>query len=133
MNQKIVGYITSNHLRDGFIPHQLQNLLIKNYIESLGSVFLLSWTGYKNTPTLVCDSLLLENFYDGICFYSLEQIMQFPEPLDYFYKLKNKKIWVGFAKENLFFYDDESFEYVLKIAWLIGCTSCEYSENLENQ
>ncbi len=123
MNQKIVGYITSNHLRDGYFPHQFQNLLIKNFVESNNAIFLLSWTGYKDRPTLAFDSLLLENFYSGICFYSMEQILQFPDPLNYLYALKSRKIWVGFAKESLFFHNDIGFKAVLKILWLMSCVS----------
>lgn len=132
MNQKIVGYITSRHLKDGFIPQQMQNLLIKNFLENLKHNFLLSWTEYKGAPSLVFDSLLLENFYDGICFYSLEQIFYFDDPLNYLYKLKNKNIWIGFAREGLFFKGDSSFDIVLKTWWLLKCISFETNPTLES-
>ena len=131
MNPKIVGYITSSQLRDGFVSQQVQNLMIKNFLENLDYDFLLSWTEYKETPSLVFDSLFLENFYDGICFYSLQQIFKFSKPLEYLYKLKNKKIWVGFAQEGLFFNSDLSFETVLKTWWLMTCTSSKNNFYLE--
>lgn len=126
MNERIVGYITSSHLKDGFVSQQVQNLLIKNFLENQKKTFLLSWTEYKTAPSLVFDSLLLEEFYEGICFFSLEQTFHFTEPLEYFYKLKNRKLWAGFAREGLFFYDESSFEAVLKTWWLMRCV---YFEN----
>lgn len=118
MSQKIVGCITSSSLREGFIPHHIQNMMLKNYVESHGNSFLLSWTEYKDNPSLVGRSLLNENFYDGICFYSIEQIFNFTDALEFLYELKRRNIWVGFAKEHLYFKAEHQFESVLKIWWL---------------
>lgn len=133
MNLKIVGCITSSPLKEGYIPHHLQNLLIKNFVENSGSSFLLSWTEYKSDPFLACRSLLTENFYGGICFYSIEQLLLYPQPLQFLYDIRKKNIWVGFAKENTFFNDQISFDSTLKLWWLIQCISLNHSSGVETK
>ncbi len=49
----------------------------------------------------VFNSLLEEDFYDGICFYSIEQLFNFPEPLNQIKKLAELNIWIGFANEKI--------------------------------
>lgn len=71
---KTVGYITSDPLKLGYISHLNQNQKNKRFVESQQYQFLLSWTEYKGKAFFVLRSLLLENFYEGICFYSIEQL-----------------------------------------------------------
>ncbi len=123
MNQKIAGYVTSDRLKSGYIPQHIQNLLIKNYIGAQANIFLLSWTEYKDRSPLVLDSLLNETFYDGICFYSIEQLLPLSNSLEYLYALKKRNLWIGFAKEGLHFDGDQNFDPVLRIWWLLSSFS----------
>lgn len=118
--QKIVGYITSSPLQQGFVSHQLQNLLIKKTLDSYEHIFLLSWTEQKAPNNFIFENLLKENFYTGICFFSLEQVLDFPEPFKMLRYLNDRKLWIGFAKENSFFSNAEQFEKIFKTAWLMS-------------
>lgn len=97
----IVGYITSDSLTRGFIPHAFQNFQIRSFVQNSGHNYLLSWTEQKKMSPFILNSLLEEDFYDGICFYSLEQLFLFPKSLNLIMNLSQKKIWVGFALEKL--------------------------------
>lgn len=118
--QKIVGYITSSPLQQGFVSHQLQNLLIKKTLDLYGHTLLLSWTEHKESKNFIFESLLKENFYTGICFFSLEQVLNFPEPFKMLQYLKDRNLWIGFAKENSFFSNAEEFQKIFKTAWLMS-------------
>lgn len=126
----IVGYITSNAFSDGFVSHQIQNAAIKNYIASKKKNLLLSWTEYKGNLAQVFESLLQEIFYQGICFYSLDQIEQMPNPEKALKILKDRNIWIGFAKEQIFFNGEDGFHEVRKLMWLKAEVEKSQSEKL---
>jgi len=98
---KIVGYISSDYLKKGYTPHNIQNIQIRSFLKELNHTFLLSWTEYSGMCPFVFNSLLEEDFYDGICFYSIEQLFNFPEPLNQIKKLAELNIWIGFANEKI--------------------------------
>lgn len=125
MSKEVVGYITSDYLSRGYIPHNLQNMLIRDFVKKFEFQFKLSWTEYKDKAPVVLNSLLQEKFYQGICFFSMEQLIFLPNAALVLKKLKDKNIWVGFALENECFFDDESynkFEKFLKMKKLIETT-----------
>ena len=114
----IVGYIASDPFADGFVSHQVQNASIKNFLNLQNKNLLLSWAEYQNQGGTVFKSLLKEDFYQGICLFSMEQLWQlksFPNPLEV---LKKRCSWVGFARENIFFENENDFKKVCKLLWL---------------
>jgi sporadic carbohydrate cluster protein (TIGR04323 family) len=115
---KIVGYITTDSLNAGFIPHQIQNITIKQFTEDQGHQFLLSWTEYINKAPLVLKSLLQENFYEGICFYSIEQLNHIDHASDLLKLLSEKNYWIGFSREKKIFRGKNGLTDVLELWWL---------------
>jgi hypothetical protein len=70
------------------------------------------------TP-FVFNSLLEESFFDGICFYSLEQLYNFPDAMNLLKQLSQGELWIGFAAEKIYFrnkinFDNTSQLYLLK-------------------
>ncbi|MEK6577850.1 MAG: hypothetical protein AABZ55_01370 [Bdellovibrionota bacterium] len=120
MQKTVLGYITSNSLRDGFIPHQIQNLLIKNFVEAQGHRFFPSWSEYKDSRHIVFESLMVESFFTGICFYSIEQYLRLPDPMGALKRLSARKLWIGFARENMSFMANDPDVQFLKLAWLMS-------------
>lgn len=100
---RVVGYIASDSFRHGYVTHQVQNQAIRHFLSGQGREFLLSWSEFKGQAPLVLRSLLQEKFYQGICFYSLEQLEALPDPLTWFSILGRRADWVGFAREECFF------------------------------
>lgn len=98
---KCVGYITSDPLKSGFIPHSVQNLSIKNFLFKKQCEFILSWTEYKNHSQLAFRSLCQEDYYDGICFYSLEQLADMPASRYTLQRLVERRKVIGFAREGV--------------------------------
>jgi sporadic carbohydrate cluster protein (TIGR04323 family) len=118
MGLKIVGYITSDSLNSGFIPHQMQNANIKHFTEEEGHQFLLSWTEYIGKAPMVFKSLLQENFYEGICFYSIEQLNHIENAGNLLKFLSQQNYWIGFSREKLFFQGENGLSNVSKLWWL---------------
>jgi sporadic carbohydrate cluster protein (TIGR04323 family) len=112
---KIAGYITSNSLKKGFIAHNIQNNQIRSFVQMQKHNYLLSWTEFLNKCPFVFNNLLQENFYNGICFYSIEQLYDFPNSIDLLINLSKSNLWIGFAAEGLFFQSDYKFDQVLQI------------------
>lgn len=67
------GYISSREIGSSFIPQRVQNMVIRNYAQSKGMLFLLSATEYyMNNCYMMLNGLLEEATHlDGIIFYSL--------------------------------------------------------------
>jgi sporadic carbohydrate cluster protein (TIGR04323 family) len=106
----MVGYITSDYLDLGFTSHQIQNMTIKSFVSDTNNDFVLSWTEYKNNSKLAWNSLLEEKYYNGICFYSWEQLNHFKNINMLIETLIKKKILIGFAKEKILIKDQESLK-----------------------
>ena len=121
--KKAVGYIASDSFQNGFVSHQFQNQTIKNFLSNQNYIFMLSWTEYKGCAPQVLKSLLQENFYDGICFYSIEQLLVVSDASALFQQLKNSGAWIGFARENIFFEGQHGFNDCLKLWWLLKNTA----------
>ena len=112
---KIVGYISSDSFTNGFINQQIQNSSIKNFLTDTGHEFLLSWTEYKQHSRLAWRSLLKETYYQGVCFYSYEQIEGSKDLLNDISILINKNIIVAFAKEKILLTTNDEFKNFLTI------------------
>lgn len=118
MGLKIVGYITSDSLRTGFIPHQMQNGSIRQFVEEEQHQFLLSWTEYIGKAPLVLKSLEQESFFQGICFYSLEQLDHIENAREILKHFLKKNLWIGFAREKIYFQNEAQLENVIQLLWL---------------
>ena len=118
MGLNIVGYITSDSLRTGFVSQQVQNQAIGSFLAGQSHLFLLSWTEFKGCAPFIFRSLLKEKFYDGICFYSLEQLASFPESMEVLKSLSSSGRWTGFAKEGVFFQGALGFQEIARLWWL---------------
>jgi sporadic carbohydrate cluster protein (TIGR04323 family) len=110
----VVGYITSDGMGQGFVPHQIQNLMIRRFLESKGLRYLLSWTEHKGKAPFVLRSLLREIFYDGICFYSIEQLGGLPDAGRMLTEARARGLWVGFAREALVL---DGVDEVMALLW----------------
>ncbi|MEG4166766.1 MULTISPECIES: LIC12192 family sporadic carbohydrate cluster protein [unclassified Microcoleus] len=68
------GYISSREIGESTIPQRLQNMVIRNYAQSKGMVFLLSGTEYYMDNCYMMLSALLEELekISGIIFYSVK-------------------------------------------------------------
>tara|TARA_B110000263_G_C15241699_1_gene479656 strand:- start:327 stop:710 length:384 start_codon:yes stop_codon:yes gene_type:complete len=98
------GYIFSRKIDNNFIPHRVQNLVIKDYCEKKKYFFKLSATEYKMKNSYLMLNSLLKNLnkIDGIIFYSLFMLPQEKEQRNRIYKIiikKNKQI--HFALEDI--------------------------------
>ncbi len=95
------GYVSSRKMNDqNFIDQSVQNLVIKKNCENRKFNYLLSSVEYKmNNCYLMLNELLIDlkkNKFDGIAFFSLEQL-----PKDFF--LQKNVIHVVNLKKKLFF------------------------------
>ncbi|MES2962702.1 MAG: hypothetical protein V4760_02355, partial [Bdellovibrionota bacterium] len=115
---KVVGYIASDSLRLGFASHQIQNQSIQRFLLKRGATFLLSWTEYKGCAPMVLESLTREDFHDGICLYSLEQLGALANAPAVFRRLRENVGWIGFAREEIVCDSDESFAKAQELLWL---------------
>lgn len=111
--KKIVGYITSSLNNGNYISHANQNLVIKNFLDSINVQYLLSWTEFKNGAPAVFLNLLDEKFYDGICFFSIDQLLESATLEACIFQ--QQKNWIAFANEKIIINDKLSFEFFEKI------------------
>jgi sporadic carbohydrate cluster protein (TIGR04323 family) len=67
------GYIFSRKIDGSFIPHRVQNLVIKDYCQRKNLFFKLSATEYKMKDSYIMLNAVLKelNKIDGIVFYSI--------------------------------------------------------------
>ena len=98
------GYIFSRKIDNNFIPHRVQNLVIKDYCEKKNFFFKLSATEYKMKNSYLMLNSILKNLskIDGIIFYSLFMLPAEKEKRENIYKIlikKNKQ--VHFALEDI--------------------------------
>lgn len=122
---KIVGYITSDPVGKHKVAFSIQNRIIKEFVETSGKTFMLSWTEASQMAPWMLESLLLENFYEGICFFSLHQLLHCPDPLEQLQKLKEKNIWIGFAQEQCFLQGEVGFRDTVTLVSLLQWTSSQ--------
>tara|TARA_X000001036_G_C20616204_1_gene781081 strand:+ start:541 stop:927 length:387 start_codon:yes stop_codon:yes gene_type:complete len=101
------GYISSRKLNDGNnIPQKVQNLVIRSACEDKNFDFILSATEYGMKDSfLILNQILKElkkNKYDGIAFYSIDQLPIKIEKTKIILNdiIKNKKN-IYFALENI--------------------------------
>lgn len=97
----VVGLLTSDALNNGFIPHNLQNLKIRDFLNSKNLQYGLAWTEFKGERSNVLESLLKETFYAGICFFSIEQVLRHGDPERILTDLIDRGLWIGFALEEI--------------------------------
>ena len=114
----VVGYTTGDELFHGYPQQSVQNLAVRRFVESRGHTFSLSWAEKKGATPFMLRSLLVEGFYQGICFYSLEQFAHFDSPYEWLERLAEKSQWVGFAAEELCFSDVAGKEAARRLLWL---------------
>ena len=109
----IVGYIsTGSNFAYASPPHAVQNLVIRKFVEDLKMSYLLSWSEFNKLGPMVFKSLLQENFYSGICFFSINQLY---ESTDYISLLKNMRTpWLGFASEKIIISTNEELSDFVK-------------------
>lgn len=98
------GYIFSRKIDGNFIPHRVQNLVIKDYCDRKNLFFKLSGTEYKMENCYLMLNSLLKNLLkiDGIIFYSLFMLPEKKENRKKIYDRiikKNKKLY--FALEDI--------------------------------
>ena len=98
------GYIFSRTIDGSFIPHRVQNLVIKDYCQRKKLFFKLSATEYKMKDSYIMLNAVLRelNKIDGVVFYS---VFMLPEDIRlrkkiYNLFLKSKKI-LHFALEEI--------------------------------
>ena len=118
---KFVGYITSDSLSNGFIPHNIQNLSIKNFLIKKEHIFLLSWTEYKNHSQLAFNSLIEENYFQGICFYCWEQLQNITDVQTKLRELLSRGILLSFAREGILIETKEELEAFFENYFLANC------------
>lgn len=113
--KKIVGYISSDLIKGGVIPQSLQNLAIRNFISKNEGIFLQSWTEHHGRSPYMLEALLSQNFYDGICFFSIEQITHLEDVGQMMTNCFERGLWLGFALEEMKIESKEELESLLKI------------------
>jgi sporadic carbohydrate cluster protein (TIGR04323 family) len=118
MGLKVVGYIASDLLRSSFTPQQTQNFNIKLFLESSGHDFLLSWAEHKGSAPFVLRSLMEERFFDGVCFYSIEQLNALENPFDWIELFASRNYWIGFAREGISFQGDVGRHKIERFSWM---------------
>lgn len=114
----IAGYVTSDVLPSGFFSHQVQNFATRRFVEAQGHAYSLSWTEFKSRAPMMLASLLEEDFYEGICFYSVEQLSTISDAFEWIAKIRGRGLWLGFAREALTVTDAESVEKIRSLVWL---------------
>ena len=77
-NKGFRGYIFSREINSNFIPHRVQNLVIKDFAKRNGLFFKLSSTEYiMNNSFHMLKALMKDaNKLDGIIFYSYEMFFE---------------------------------------------------------
>ena len=112
------GYIFSRTIDGSFIPHRVQNLVIKDYCQRKKLFFKLSATEYKMKDSYIMLNAVLKelNKIDGVVFYS---IFMLPED-----SRLRKKIC------NLFLKSKKNLHFALEEIVLKNLTSLKEIENI---
>lgn len=98
------GYIFSREINSNFIPHRVQNLVIKDFAQRKNLFFKLSSTEYIMKKSFYMLKALLKdiNFIDGVIFYSYEMFFDNVNLcIDFSRKLIEKKKHIYFAVEEI--------------------------------
>lgn len=121
---KLRGYISSRKLEDGnLVDQSVQNLVIKQACEKFGFSYLLSATEYgmKNCFLMLQDLIqgLKNKKFDGIAFYSIEQLPRSEKLRNKLYKsiiFYKKRLLFSLEKIQLKSKNEiQDFELMLKI------------------
>lgn len=112
------GYIFSRTIEGSFIPHRVQNLVIKDYCQRKKLFFKLSATEYKMKDSYIMLNAVLKelNKIDGVVFYS---VFMLPED-----SRLRKKIY------NLFLKSKKNLHFALEEIVLKNLTSLKEIENI---
>ena len=112
------GYIFSRTIDGSFIPHRVQNLVIKDYCQRKKLFFKLSATEYKMKDSYIMLNAVLKelNKIDGVVFYS---VFMLPED-----SRLRKKIY------NLFLKSKKNLHFALEEIVLKNLTSLKEIENI---
>jgi sporadic carbohydrate cluster protein (TIGR04323 family) len=109
------GYIFSRHMNGQIIPQRVQNLVIRDYAQKHGLLFLLSATEYHMDGCFMMLNASLETLDDiaGLIFYSTHQL---PDDDHHRHKifqtLLQKKKGLRFALEELELLSPEDVEII---------------------
>ena len=121
MSLNFKGYISSRKLNDGnYIPQKVQNLVIRSACEDNNYKFSLSATEYGMKGSyLILNQILKDlkkNKYDGIAFYSIEQLPTEIQKIKLIFEtiVKKKKI-ILFSLENILVKNKKNLINVLEI------------------
>jgi len=109
------GYIFSREIGGDFIPQRVQNIVIRNYAQTKGMLFLLSATEYYMDNCYMMLNALLEDLDSiaGIIFYSVKLL-----PPDAIYRKKiytallSKGCGLQFALEELAIFQENDIELI---------------------
>lgn len=132
------GYIFSREIGGDFIPQRVQNIVIRNYAQTKGMLFLLSATEYYMDNCYMMLNALLEelNSVSGLIFYSLKLLPEnyFQRQLIYELFLA-KKCELHFALEELAIVKEEDINLIediitCKILVAQGNSSLWHSESI---
>ena len=112
------GYIFSRTIDGSFIPHRVQNLVIKDYCQRKKLFFKLSATEYKMKDSYIMLNAVLKelNKIDGVVFYS---VFMLPED-----SRLRKKIY------NLFLKSKKNLHFALEEIVLKNLSSLKEIENI---
>ena len=112
------GYIFSRTIEGSFIPHRVQNLVIKDYCQRKKLFFKLSATEYKMKDSYIMLNAVLKelNKIDGVVFYS---VFMLPED-----SRLRKKIY------NLFLKSKKNLHFALEEIVLKNLSSLKEIENI---
>jgi sporadic carbohydrate cluster protein (TIGR04323 family) len=123
------GYISSREIGGSTIPQRLQNMVIRNYAQSKGMVFLLSGTEYYMDNCYMMLNALLEELDSlaGLIFYSLKLLPENPVQRKLIYeKVLNRKCELHFALEELAIVKEEDIQLIEDI---IACKTLVAQSN----
>ncbi|MEG4799131.1 hypothetical protein QUB63_01965 [Microcoleus sp. ARI1-B5] len=123
------GYISSREIGGSAIPQRLQNMVIRNYAQTRGMVFLLSGTEYYMDNCYMMLSALLEELdsLGGLIFYSLKLLPESPFQRKSIYeKILNGKCELHFALEELAVVEEEDINLIEDI---IACKTLVAQSN----
>jgi sporadic carbohydrate cluster protein (TIGR04323 family) len=121
MKLSFKGYISSRKLNDGnAVPQRVQNLVIRSACNDQNFEFYLSSTEYgMNNCYLILNQILKDlekNKYDGIAFYSIDQLpASIFKTLKIFKKIINCKKKIYFSLENILISNKKKMDEVMDL------------------
>jgi sporadic carbohydrate cluster protein (TIGR04323 family) len=112
------GYGTSRSINGLFVPQRLQNMVIRQYVDSIGGEFLLSAFEYHMADSYMMLRKLIDEIdeVDGLVFYALGQLPDDHELLLHLStSILEKKKQLHFATEQLTVTNSFEWEHVSDI------------------